>query len=396
MRMTDRLPILVAGAGIAGLTVALALARRGLPVTVLERTDALQEVGAGIQLAPNASRILIELGLKDALDAVACRPRAVVLHSGPSGEDLARVPLGAAAERRYGAPHYVVHRGELQALLANAVRAAGIEIHLSSPVGRVLERGEAVHVRLADDRELIGRALVAADGVWSRVRRAAMGGRAPDASGRIAWRAVVPADQVPETLTHDIGLWFGRAAHLVHYPISSGRLVNLVAVVTDTWHEETWSGVGDPASLFARFSGFAPVVRDLLAAAGDWLRWPLMTVDPLSAAWNRSRIALIGDAAHAMLPFAAQGGGTAVEDAAVLADQMAATSDIPAAFSAYVHLRRPRVHKIWRLAEDNVRIFHMHGLMAFARDSVLKMSSSEALMSRQDWLYGWQRDPVAA
>lgn len=396
MRMTDRLPILVAGAGIAGLTVALALARRGFPVTVLERTDALQEVGAGIQLAPNASRILIEMGLKDALDAVACRPRAVVLHSGPSGEDLARVPLGAAAERRYGAPHYVVHRGELQALLANAVRAAGIEIRLSSPVGRVLERGDAVHVRLADDRELIGRALVAADGVWSRVRRAAMGGRAPDASGRIAWRAVVPADTVPETLTHDIGLWFGRSAHLVHYPISSGRLVNLVAVVTDTWHEETWSGVGDPASLFARFSGFAPVVRDLLASASDWLRWPLMTVDPLSAAWNRSRIALIGDAAHAMLPFAAQGGGAAIEDAAVLADQMAATSDIPAAFSAYVHLRRPRVHKIWRLAEDNVRIFHMHGLMAFARDSVLKMSSSEALMSRQDWLYGWQRDPVAA
>ncbi len=396
MRMTDRLPILVAGAGIAGLTVALALARRGFPVTVLERTDALQEVGAGIQLAPNASRILIELGLSAALDAVACRPRAVVLHSGPSGEDLARVPLGAAAERRYGAPHFVVHRGELQALLARAVRATGTEIQLSSPVGRVLERGDAVHVRLADDRELVGRALIAADGVWSRVRRAAMGGRAPDASGRIAWRAVVPADQVPEPLTHDIGLWFGRSAHLVHYPISSGRLVNLVAVVTDTWHEETWSGVGDPATLFARFAGFAPVVRDLLAAASDWLRWPLMTVDPLSAAWNRSRIALIGDAAHAMLPFAAQGGGTAVEDAAVLADQMAATSDIPAAFSAYVHQRRPRVHKIWRLAEDNVRIFHMHGLMAFARDSVLKMSSSEALMSRQDWLYGWQRDPVVA
>ena len=395
--MTARLPILVAGAGIAGLTVALSLARRGLPVTVLERADALQEVGAGIQIAPNASRILLELGVGEDLAAVACRPNAVVLRSGPSGQDLARIPLGAAAERRYGTPHYVVHRGELQALLARAVRAAGVEIRLGAAVGRVLERADAVHVRLADDQEeLTGSALIGADGVWSRIRRAAMGGRAPDPSGRIAWRATVPVDQVPEHLTHDIGLWFGPHAHLVHYPISSGRLVNLVAVITDAWHEETWSGVGDPATLRARFAEFVPLVRDLLGSAADWLRWPLMTVDPLSAAWNRGRIALIGDAAHAMLPFAAQGGGTAIEDAAVLADQMAATSDIAAAFSTYVHLRRPRVHKIWRLAEDNVRIFHMHGLMAFARDSVLKISSSEALMSRQDWLYGWQRENVPA
>ncbi len=395
--MTARLPILVAGAGIAGLTVALSLARRGFPVTVLERSDVLQEVGAGIQIAPNASRILIELGLAEAMAAVACRPNAVVLRSGPRGEDLARVPLGASAERRYGAPHYVIHRGELQALLARAVRAAGVEIRLGCPVGRVLERDDAVHVRLADDREeLTGSAVIGADGVWSRIRRAAMGGRAPDASGRIAWRATVPADQVPEHLTHDIGLWFGPHAHLVHYPISSGRLVNLVAVITDAWHEETWSGVGDPSSLLTRFSDFVPPVRDLLASAHDWLRWPLMTVDPLSAAWNRGRIALIGDAAHAMLPFAAQGGGAAIEDAAVLADQMVSAPDTAAAFSSYVHLRRPRVHKIWRLAEDNVRIFHMHGLMAFARDSVLKLSSSEALMSRQDWLYGWQREAVPA
>lgn len=395
--MTARLPILVAGAGIAGLTVALCLARRGFPVTVLERTDVLHEVGAGIQIAPNASRILIELGLGEAVAEVACRPRAVMLRSGPSGQDLARIPLGAAAERRYGAPHYVIHRGALQALLARAVQAEGVEIRLGSAVGRVLERNDAVHVRLADDQEeLTGSAVIGADGVWSRIRRAAMGGRAPDASGRIAWRAVVPADQVPEHLTHDIGLWFGPQAHLVHYPIASGRLVNLVAVVTDAWHEETWSGVGDPASLLARFGDFVPVVRDLLASASDWLRWPLMTVDPLSSAWNRGRIALIGDAAHAMLPFAAQGGGAAIEDAAVLADQMATTPDVAAALSAYVHQRRPRVHRIWRLAEDNVRIFHMHGLMAFARDSVLKMSSSEALMSRQDWLYGWQRDTVPA
>lgn len=395
--MTARLPILVAGAGIAGLTVALSLARRGFPVTVLERTDVLHEVGAGIQIAPNASRILIELGLGEAVAEVACRPRSVTLRSGPSGQDLARIPLGAAAERRYGAPHYVIHRGALQALLARAAVAAGVEIRLGCAVGRVLERDDAVHLRLADDQEeLTGSAVIGADGVWSRIRRAAMGGRAPDASGRIAWRAVVPAEQVPEQLTHDIGLWFGPHAHLVHYPIASGRLVNLVAVVTDAWHEETWSGVGDPASLFARFGTFVPMVRDLLTSATDWLRWPLMTVDPLSAAWNRGRIALIGDAAHAMLPFAAQGGGAAIEDAAVLADQMATQPDTAAAFSAYVHQRRPRVHRIWRLAEDNVRIFHMHGLMAFARDSVLKMSSSEALMSRQDWLYGWQRDTVPA
>src|SRR5690242_15603848 len=274
--------VIVAGAGVAGLTAALALARAGMRVTVFEQAEKLEETGAGLQLSPNASRILIALGLRDRLAADAVTPRAIRVMAGGSGYEIVRIPLGDEIERRYGAPYWSIHRGDLQSALADAaqneldvtlrfgVRIEDFAAHVKgvSVVGR---RGSQV----VDER---GIALVGADGIWSnvaaRLRRQSM----PTFRHRTAWRALILADAAPEEFRAPlVHLWLGQDAHLVHYPVKGGRLINIVAIVHDEWSETGWSTTGDRTEMLRHFARWAwsETAREFVAIPERWLKWAL-------------------------------------------------------------------------------------------------------------------------
>jgi salicylate hydroxylase len=388
--------IVIAGAGIGGLVLSLALARREFRATVLEQAERLDEVGAGIQLSPNASRVLIDLGLRPELEPVVVAPEAIRLRCGQTGEELARLPLGRTAEARYGAPYWLIHRGDLQSVLVKAARSRpDVTLRLATKVEDFAQHanGVTVHAQTRsgvwDER---GIALVAADGLWSTVRARLGDRRKPRFSRRSAWRALVPADAVaPPHRQAATTVWFGRDAHLVHYPVRAGRMINIVAIIEDGWEGPGWGTPAPRSEIVARFSGWAAEVRALLAAPPEaWSRWALYDCGPLHR-WGHGRVALMGDAAHPSLPFLAQGGAMAIEDAAVLAASLAKTPDDPAAgLRAYRRLRQPRTARIVRHARRNGQIYHLAGPAALARDLVMKLTGGEGLLKTHDWLYDWR------
>lgn len=384
-------PIVIAGAGIAGLTTALALAARGFAVEVLERAGDLAEVGAGIQLSPNASRILTRLGLAERLKDAVVVPAAMEVRSGHTGRLIVRSELGAAIERRYGSPWWVIHRGDLQAGLAAAVRATpGIALRLGHTL-HGLDLNGAGHLACDGPDGTAERpfaAVIGADGIRSAVRRLIGEGPGPVWRGRIAYRATVPADAVPAAVRGPvIGLWLGPDAHFVHYPVSGGRQVNLVAVVADAEPEPGWSAPADRQALLDRFARWAAPVRDLIACAPAIASWPLAD-RPTWFGPGKGPVTLAGDAAHAMLPFAAQGGAMAIEDAAVLAARCAARpDDLAGAFRAYEAARRDRVAAVQALARRNGAIYHLGGPMALARDLGMALLGGQGILARQDWIY---------
>lgn len=391
-------PLYIAGAGIGGLTAAIALARRSRPVTVLERAPSLEPVGSGLQISPNAFHVLRDLGLEEPLRRLAVAPEAIKILSGRSGAAIAEVPLGRTAEARYGAPYLVIHRGDLQRVLLDAAGATpDITLRLGTRVRDAQQDDDAVRLDLETDEagdHARAAALIGADGVWSTVRRRILGLRQAVFSGRTAYRAVLPIDAVPQRWRTVTGLWLGPDAHVVHYPVSAGRQFNIVALVKEDWDAETWSTPADPQALKARFSGWAAEVRELLALPQDWLKWALCGMDP-GTTWVHGRIGLLGDAAHAMLPFAAQGAGMSIEDAEALARQLEAHRDDPArALAAYQHERQDRAERVLRLARANDRVYHLAGPLAVGRDMVMRTLSGERLLARLDWLYGW-RPPQA-
>jgi salicylate hydroxylase len=390
--------IIVAGAGIGGLTAALALAKQGFRVIVLEKSERLEEAGAGLQLSPNASRVLIDLGLRPRLWR-AVTPDAICLMSAANGGEISRILLGQAAATE--APYWVIHRADLQAALRDEVESCSdIELRLGCQFEDVSTHAKGLTVMqrggMARQEELAV-ALIGADGIWSAVRNHLLPDLQPRFSGLIAWRGTLDATQLPREYTaRRVQLWMGPGAHLVAYPISGARQINVVAVVPGRWNRPGWSEPGDGNEIKAAFvaAGWHAIPRMLISAVDGWRKWALFTV-PAGGQWADGAVALLGDAAHAMLPFAAQGAAMAIEDAAVLAKCLSEKSNQGAlapssALKRYVRLRRPRVARVQRSARQAGRIYHLPGPLALARDLVIKAMGPSRMQSRQDWIYKWR------
>ena len=384
----------IAGAGIGGLTAALALNRIGYRIILFEREAQLTETGAGLQLSPNASRILIDLGLEQRLSAVAVAPDAISIINARSGRETVRIPLGEKIRNRHGAPYWLLHRPDLQAaLLAQVRETPGIELRLGWQFDDVANSPDGVMVtqrRSMSRRHDHVQALIGADGAWSAVRRQVFPDARAQFSGRIAWRGMIDATRAPNGFDRRrVQLRMGSDAHLVAYPMAGTGNINLVAIVNDQWRRPGWNEVGDPAEVTRHFARWHDGARAMIAAVANWRKWALFEVP--GGAFAKDRIALLGDAAHAMLPFAAQGAAMAIEDAAVLARCIEGQpDDLAAAFRDYENRRSGRVVRVQLTSRRNGQIYHLKGAPRIARDRTMQLLGGARLLARQDWLYGWR------
>jgi salicylate hydroxylase len=416
--MASARTVIIAGAGIGGLTAALTLARAGFDVEIFEEEPVLDEIGAGLQLSPNASRVLLALGLGERLKPHVVAPSEVSIKSS-AGKEIARIPLGDLAAQRYGAPYWVIHRADLQSVLIEAVRASpNIRLALNAQVNDFERAADGVKVQGWRDRtdfsdyeptdgfafETRGIALIGADGLGSIMRYlVSRSFRRPTGDGeliysnRTAWRATVPRDAVSAEFREPVvHLWLGRKAHLVHYPIRDGAAINIVAITNFNRNNPEWSKIeGTLAQVLPHYprADWSERAQKILAASERWQRYQLFHRSPRRR-WGLGPVTLLGDSAHLMLPYLAQGAAMAIEDAAVLADCLSKTPDEPEqALRRYEDERRPRTARVQRTARRNGLIYHLGGRAATARDFVLRRMSGEKLLTRFDWLYDWRPTP---
>ena len=398
--MAEKRHAIIAGAGIGGLAAAIALSRAGCRVSVLERAPAIEETGAGLQLAPNATGVLNELGLLDHVMQVATTPENLRVRRASDGLELARFPLGVIAEARWGAPYAVIHRADLQkVLLERCARDPNITVDTGAVVTGYADHVQGIEAAIQQDgatRRVHGDVLIGADGLRSTIRDLMGLGEsdAPIWSGRTAWRALVPLEDAPEGARKlETTLWLGPKAHLVHYPLREGTLINIVAITEDSWRGEEakdlWTISGEPADVAPRFSSWHGDARKLVRAASGWKRWPLFDRQPIRR-WTQGRVALMGDAAHPMLPFYAQGAGQAIEDAGALGRAFKQIPDVRAALGAYERARTTRAAAVVAASRRQGSIYHMSGLLALARDLTMTSLSQHMLMARLDWLYNYK------
>jgi salicylate hydroxylase len=381
--------VLIAGGGIGGLAAAIALGRQGIDTAILERSRFTDETGAGIQLGPNATRTLQALGALDAIEPPAFRPDAICIFDGFSGRKLTSVALGSAVEKRYGAPYLTLHRADLHAALRSVAGSLGpIALEPGFEVAAVEEQGGKVVARDIDGREAGGSGLIGADGLWSRIRTLVM----PEASlrftGATAFRALLPRHDLPAPFdAPTVGLWLGPRSHLVHYPVRGGEMLNVVAVTQGGSALEGWNRPASADTLRAGFARWAKESKSLLERIDEWRNWSLdELVRP--GRWSKGRVALLGDAAHPLLPYMAQGAALAIEDAAALAACIASQpADLGPAFARYEELRRPRAERVARFSRRLGRLYHLGGPLRLARNVMLERRSEERALQRLDWLY---------
>jgi salicylate hydroxylase len=382
-------PWIVAGGGIGGLAAALVLARQGHRVDVLEQADAFGEIGAGIQLGPNVFRMFEHLGLTEAIRGVAYFPPNLVMRDVRSGELVVLSPVGEHARTTYRQPYGVIYRADLHQVLLDACRAQPtIGLHVKSKVVGFTQTDDALEVQLGDGRRVPAAALIGADGLWSRVRELVVGDGKPRVSGHIAYRAVLPMRDVPPHLySPDVTLWGGEKTHLVHYPLRRGELFNLVAVFHSDRYEEGWNTFGDPEELHLRFANAAPAVQELLGKIETWKMWVLCDREPV-ANWSQGRVTLLGDAAHPMLQYLAQGACMAIEDAVALgAAVQAMPHDLAAAFRVYQQARYLRTGRVQLTARFYGEIYHASGVMRELRNRMFQSGSEAAGFIGTHWLY---------
>jgi 2-polyprenyl-6-methoxyphenol hydroxylase-like FAD-dependent oxidoreductase len=381
--------VLITGGGIGGLAASIALARRGIETEVLERSRFTEETGAGIQLGPNATRELAALGVLDVIEPHAFRPEAIVIYDGISGRRLSSVPLGTHAEQRYGAPYLTLHRADLHAgLRAVTESLAPVALRPGFEVTAVDAQGGDVVARAVDGGEAKGASLIGADGLWSTVRPLIMPEAGLRFTGASAWRARLPRGNLPAPFDAPVvGLWLGPGTHIVHYPVRGGGDLNVVAVTEGGADRQGWNQPGGAETLLASFTHWTKDSKSLLERAEGWRGWSLSRLSPLRS-WSAGRIALLGDAAHPVLPYLAQGAALAIEDAVTLAACIAAwPGDSPAAFRRYEGLRRPRVARVQRLSRRFGWLYHVRGPLRPVRNLILERRSEETALQRFDWLY---------
>ena len=381
--------VIIVGGGLGGMTLALALHRRGLGATVVEQADAFGEVGAGIQLSPNATRCLFALGLEDQIRAIGFAPQTVEVRDHASNRLLLRNALGPAAEQRWGAPYLTAHRADLHRLLTSAVQDNAV-----LKLGSAVVEAATASVRLLSGEQLHGEAVIGCDGVRSVVRNL-IGAENPRFTGQVAWRFTVPWKGAPPPT---VRVWTGPLQHFVCYPIRGGALMNVVAVTEEMdWRVESWSEPGDKLALLNAFAGWPGEALAMIAAAEDVHRWALYDHPPLRR-WSSGASTLLGDAAHPMLPFLAQGAAMAIEDAVVLAGALAASRNTSEAFLRYERLRRPRTAKAQAWSSRNARLFHLPSPLAtaaFSAAAILDSIMPGGSARRFDWLYGYDANTAA-
>jgi salicylate hydroxylase len=391
------LSVAVIGGGLGGLTAALSLLQAGFDVRVYEQARTLGEVGAGIQVSPNASRLLHGLGLAEPLARTAVRPLAWHQRRWDDGRTLVRTPLGDRIEEVFGYPHYQVHRADLLALLAAALPPE--RLHLAHRLTDLADHGDRVELRFAGRESAEADLVVGADGIHSRVRRLLFGPDDPRFTGCVAYRGLVPAERLAGLgLEVTAQVWMGPGRHFVNYFVDARRHVNFVAVVEqDTWTRESWTDRGDVGEALAAYAGWHPQVRGILGAVDEIYVWALFDRTPLER-WSAGRVTLVGDACHAMLPFMAQGAAQAMEDGAALAACLAADPGDPgAALARYDALRVPRATSVHAASAANKARFHLpDGPAQRARDAQMAAGATDWSYGAVAWIYGHDAGAVGA
>ena len=388
------MPMIIAGGGIGGCAAALALARQGIAAQVLEQAEDFSETGAGIQLGPNVFKMFEVLGISDAVSANAVFPGALVMMDALTGRQITRISLNNDAfKSRFKYPYGVIYRPDLHQVLIDACQASPlVTMHTGCKVTGVADDGARVTVTCDGGRTFAGAGLTGADGLWSKVREQAVGDGQPLVSGHIAYRAVLKADQVPDAnRTSDVVLWAGPKTHLVHYPLQGGEIYNLVAVFHSARYEEGWDVFGDTAELDARFAGQHPHVLAMLGKIEAWRMWVLCDREPVDT-WSKGRVVLLGDAAHPMLQYLAQGACMATEDAVCLAGHVARARQpggppLAEAFAAYARDRYLRCARVQLTARFYGDVYHASGAAGDLRARMLAGRSATAAYDGMNWLY---------
>ena len=385
--------IVIIGAGIAGLATAVALRRHGVEVAVYEQAGEISEIGAGVQMTPNAMRALTALGLGEAAMAVAFEPESQVLRNWKSGRVIYRAPMKSVFRDRFGAPGCSFHRADLLAVLA-APLPPGVA-HLNARCIAVETRGRTGVARFADGSTAEGDIVVGADGIHSGVRRQLFGADSPRFTGCMCWRGLVPADRIPPGLIEPASSnWLGPHGHVVHYYVRRGEMVNFVAIHdTEEWTAESWITEADQGELMATYADWHPKLRRLFECSDQYFKWGLFDREPLPR-WTEGRVTLLGDSAHAMLPFLAQGAAMGIEDGCVFAEVVARSpGDLDAALQAYEALRVPRTRRAVIGSRERAKLNHLPSRWArFKRDleyTARRLLYPDGTVHRTAWLYGY-------
>ena len=382
-------PIIIAGGGIGGLAAALALSLKGYGSIVLEQASEFGEIGAGIQLGPNVFRMFERLGITEAVNDVAWFPDQLIMRDAVTAELVTALPLDDAFRAKFTEPYGVIHRADIHGAILDACRASDlVTLEASVKVTDYEQSAGGVTVMAEGGGPYDGAALIGADGLWSTIRQKIVGDGPPIVSGHIAYRAVLPIEEVPDHLYSDsMIIWAGEKTHLVHYPLRRGELYNLVAVFHSDKYVEGWDAFGEPEELHERFAGTCANVRELLERIETWKMWVLCDREPVKE-WSDGRVTLLGDAAHPMLQYLAAGAGMAIEDAVTLSDILEANhGDIEKSFLEYPAERYLRTGQVQVMARVYGEVYHAAGVVRELRNNMLSERTPEQSYDGMAWLY---------